>query len=734
MINKKKISVFFLILFVLSSLTSFSQTSIDSLLNQLSQTIDKSKKAELCFKLGRSFLIDRSDFKKALSYYNASESYALLAHNDTLYLETLINKYYCYDRLYSSEGIDSNTYLIKKLHSHFPQKNNRLNAKYYVLMGDEQTDNNIENALKYYLEAKKYFMLAGAKNLFAIDQRLIRVYQRTNQYRKSLAVLKPFVNEFKAKKLNKDLSQVYHNIAVAYYNLNNDSCIESFNTSAEFALTTFGDTALYLSDNVLLIDYLILNKNKFNDAEVLLERCKTIMSVYSKPLDKITISNIYGLSGDLYKNKTSLVSGDLTDNKKNTEKAINFYKMGVNEFSPNQFLIPEQTNLEILYKSLSDCYININQTDSALLYYKKSIAIKDTLQYIQSNMDSQELLQKYDAEKKDAQIDLLNEKNKVFDMESRQHKLVIAGVIIIAILSLIALVVFVNRYKLKQNANLALQKQKEIIEQSNAVISQTNKEITRRNNLIEESIDYAAIIQQSILHNEDVLSEKFKESFVINIPKETIGGDFYWVHTSEQTGNTYVAVADCTGHGVAGSLMTLLSHSIFNSIIEKFPDIHVNDFLTETNKKIYTSFNTQKMPHQSVNGMNVSLVCIDKKNNKITYAGAKNSILLAKNNSEIVELKVDLYSIGYLPRYSFSLFETAINPGDQVFLTTDGFYDQIGGSNNKKFLKANLIAELKSLHYKPADYQKAELFKIFINWKGNKEQKDDVCLVSFKIS
>lgn len=734
MINKKNITVFFLVLFVLNNFTFFSQTSIDSLINQLAKANDKSKKAEICFKLGRSFLIDRSDFKKALTYYNSSEGYALLSHNDTLYLEAMINKYYCYDRLYSSEGIDSNTYLIKKLGPYFPQKNNRLNAKYYILMGDAQTDNNIENALKNYLEAKKYFVLAGVKNMFSIDQRLIRVYQRTNQFRKSLTVLKPFVNEFKAKKLNKDLSQVYHNIAVAYYNLNNDSCIESFNTSADFALKTFGDTALYLSDNVLLIDYLILNKQKFNDAEARLEKCKSMISVYSKPVDKITLSNIYGLSGDLYKNKTSLVSGDLADTKKNVEKAIDFYKLGVNEFASDQFLLTEQTNLEILYKSLSECYSKINQTDSALFYYKKSIAINDTLQSIQSNLESKELLQKYDTQKKDAQIDLLNEKNKVFDAESRQNKLITGGVIIIAALTFIALLIFINRYKLKQSANMALQKQKDIITDSHKIISQTNIELSKRNNLIQESIDYAAIIQQSILHNEESLSKNLSDFFVINIPKENIGGDFYWVHTSEQTGNIYLAVADCTGHGVPGSLMTLLSHNIFNGIIEKYPEITVNDFLTAANKKIYNSFNTKKIQHQSVNGMNVSLICLDKRNKKITYAGAKNPILLVKNNSEIIELKVDLYSIGYLPAYSFTLFETTVSPGDQMYLTTDGFYDQRGGSNNKKFLKASLITNLKSIHNRPTSHQKTELLKTFINWKGNKEQRDDVCLVSFKIS
>ena len=734
MMNKKKIITLFLVLFIFNTFFSFSQTAIDSLTTQLSNAKDNGKKAELSLKLGRAFLIDRSDFKRALTYYNSSEGYALLAHNDTLYLEALINKYYCYDRLYSGQGIDSITYLLKKLKPYFPQKNNRLNAKYYILLGDDESNTNIETALKSYLEAKKYFVLAGVKNLFAVDQRLIRVYQRTNQYRKSLSILQPFVSEFKAKNLTKDLSQVYHNIAVAYYNLNNDSCIEAFTMSANYAINTFGDTAHYLSDNVLLIDYLILNKQKFNEAEARLEKCKAMISVYSKPLDKITLSNIYGLSGDLYKNKTSLVSGDLTETKKNVEKAIHFYKLGVDEFSSNPFSITEQSNLEILYNSLSDCYGKINKADSALLYYKKAIAIRDTLQLIQSNRESKEILEKYDSEKKDARIDLLNEKNKVFDMESRQSKQLIAGVIIIAVLALITLVIFVNRYKLKQNANTALQKQKEIIEESNTVISQTNKELTRRNNLIEESIDYAAIIQQSILHNEEALAENFQESFVINIPKETIGGDFYWTHTSEQTGNIYIAVADCTGHGVAGSLMTLLSHSIFNGIIEKYPDIPVNDFLTETNKKIYTSFNTQKIQHQSVNGMNVSLVCIDKKNKMMTYAGAKNSVLLIKNNAEVAELKVDLYSIGYLPAYSFSLFETAISPGDQVFMTTDGFYDQVGGTENKKFLKANLISALRSHYYKPAAHQKTDLLKTFINWKGNKEQKDDVCLVSFKIS
>lgn len=722
-----------IIYFVFAKLNFFGQSTIDSLLGVLPKTSDNSKKAEIYFKLGRLLLIEKSDFEKALGYYNKAEKYATSSKNDTLFLETLINKYYCFDRLYSTNGVDSNKYLIKKLSTYFPHRNNRLNAKYYVLLGDEETNSDIQKTLEYYLEAKKYFVLAGVKNLFSIDQRLIRVYHRTNQYRKSLTILNPFVEECKAKNLKKELSQVYHYIAVAYYNLENDSCVDCFNKSAEYALNTFGDTALYLSDNVLLIDYLILNKKKFNDAELRLEKCKAIMRVYSKPLDKITISNIFGLSGDLFKNKTTLLSGDLTSTKKNIEKAIYFYQLGLKEFSENEFLINEQTNKEVLYKSISECYSKINQADSALFYYKKSIEIRDSLNSIQSNMDAKDLLAKYDTEKKDYEINLLNEKNKVFYEQSKQNKIVIIGVVVIAILFFISLVIFINRYRLKKNANITLQSQKEIIESSNAVISKTNQELVKRNNLIQESIEYAAIIQQSILQNESVLYNNLKDFFVINIPKEAVGGDFYWVHTSV-AGKIYAAVADCTGHGVPGSLMTLLCHNIFNEIIEKHPDIQVNEFLSMANKKIYNSFNTDKTSQKSTNGMNVSMICIDNVNKKMTYSGAKNAVLLVKNRSEVQELKVDLYSIGYLGDYTFSLYETDITASNEIYLTTDGIADQVGGPNNRKFLKSNLMTTIQSIYGISSLQQKTQILSAFNNWKGSNEQKDDVCLLCIKLT
>ncbi len=730
MLSRYLIFIFFV--FFVNILNCQSQSNTDSLLTQLSTEKNNSKKALIYFKLGRIFLVNKSDFEKALTYYNQAEKYARLAKNDTLYVENLINKYYCFARLYSVSGTDSNTVLIKKLSSYFPSNNNRLNAKYYILMGDESTDSDTQKTLNYYLEAKKYFILSGVTNLFAVDLRLVRVYQRSNQYRKSLAVLKPFVDEFKQKKLFKELSQVYHYTAAAYYNLENDSCIGYFTESANFALSTFGDTALFLSDNVLLIDYLILNKKQFNEAEAKLKRCQNLMAIYSKPLDKVTISNFYALSGNLFKNKTSLVSGDLTSTKLNINKAIYYYKLGLTNVTPSQFLINEQTNLEITYTNLSECYTKLNQADSALYYYKKANSIKDTLNKMQSNKESKELLMKYESEKKDAEINLLNTKNKAFDVKQKQNKIITLGVIIIAGLSLISLFIFINRFRIKQKANIELQEQKNIIEHANQLILKTNTELTKRTNLIQESIDYAAVIQQSILHNELVLSKNLNSYFVINQPKEAVGGDFYWVHSNAQTNKVYVAVADCTGHGVPGALMTLLCSTIFNQLIEKHPNISVNEFLNLANTKIYNSFNTDKTQQKSTNGMNVSLVCIDKLNNKLSYAGAKNSILIG-NNNEIVELKVDLYSIGYLPDYSFNCYEANIATGDTLYLTTDGFADQIGGKENKKFLKTNLMLQLKALYNKPMARQKTELLTVFNNWKGTNEQKDDVCVLAIKV-
>lgn len=722
----KKWFIIFVIIF-LTFLKNNGQTNIDSLKKALLNTNNEGKKADIYFKLGRIYLINKSDFKIALEFYSKAEKSANLVHNDTLFLETLINKYYCFARLYSTEGLDSNTNLIQRLSAYFPQKNNRLNAKYYVLRGDEAADSDVQQGLNYYLEAKKYFILACVKNLFAIDQRLIRVYQRSNEYRKTLTILKPFVTQFKEKKLYKDLNQVYHNIAVAYYNLNNDSCIFYFNESANFALSNFGDTTTFLSDNVLLIDYLILNKQKYGEAETRLNNCKKIIETYSKPVDRITISNIYGLSGDLFKNKTSLTSGDLTSTKENIKKAIDYYRLALNQFNSSNDLISEQSNTQILYISLSDCYAKINQADSALFYYKKAVAINDTMAKMQNNKTSKELLAKYEAEKKDTEINLLNEKTKVFVCENKQNKLIILGVIIIAGLSIVSFLVLINRYRIKKKANGLLQEQKNII-------SQTNKELIKRNNLIQESIDYAAIIQQSILHNELVLSKNLSDFFVINSPKEAVGGDFYWVHTSEKTNNIYIAVADCTGHGVPGSLMTLLCNNVFNQIIDKEPDITVSDFLSVANKKIYNSFNTDKTSQKSTNGMNVLLVCINRTNNTLTYAGAKNALLITKMSNEVQELKVDLYSIGYLPEYTFTEYTTVLNKDDVLYLTTDGFADQVGGLENKKFLKLNLIKHLKAIYHLPMVQQKTELRNAFINWKGANEQKDDVCLLAVKIT
>jgi len=179
--------------------------------------------------------------------------------------------------------------------------------------------------------------------------------------------------------------------------------------------------------------------------------------------------------------------------------------------------------------------------------------------------------------------------------------------------------------------------------------------------------------------------------------------------------------------------MTLLCNNSFNEIIEKYTNIAVNELLPLANNKIYNSFNSNKSIQKSTNGMNVSIICINELKSEITYAGAKNSILIA-NKAEVQELKVDLYSIRYLPNYDFKLHEFRVNPGDEIYLTTDGIVNQIGGPQNRKFLKSNLISTIRSIYGKPASEQRKLILSVFNNWKGNNEQRDDVCLICVKIN
>lgn len=260
---------------------------------------------------------------------------------------------------------------------------------------------------------------------------------------------------------------------------------------------------------------------------------------------------------------------------------------------------------------------------------------------------------------------------------------------------------------------------------------ESNKQLLEQNKDIKDSIYYAQRIQQSILQTPELLKSYFEESFLLYKPKDIVSGDYYWFYEDETY--KYVAVVDCTGHGVPGAMMSMVANSMFKEVFINLKLTHPSSILKALDEELEKSINkTQDATFND--GMDVSLIRIHKLTHELAFAGAFRSILITRE-SEVTELKGSRYPIGFYSGVEKE-FETQffqLQKNDNVYLFTDGFIDQFGGERNKKLNKANFKDLLCTIHDMSMDEQEAFLEYSFNNWKQDLDQTDDVLVVGIRI-
>ena len=256
--------------------------------------------------------------------------------------------------------------------------------------------------------------------------------------------------------------------------------------------------------------------------------------------------------------------------------------------------------------------------------------------------------------------------------------------------------------------------------------------IEQHNLSITDSINYARKIQEAILPDEDHIRQFFKDSFALSMPKDIVSGDFFWIYEITPREEYLLALADCTGHGVPGAMMSIIGHSLLNEIVEVDGCSDPAQILELLNKEVITSLR-QKTIDQSTDGMDVSLVKIDLKNGKITFSGAYQQLYWV--NGKLNVFKGDRQPIGGMQHDTnrkFTNHSFYISKGDSIYLTSDGYQDQFGGSDNKKFLSTRLQKTFLNNHKYSMQAQSYIYSQIFDEWRGDNEQIDDVSLLGIK--
>ena len=268
-------------------------------------------------------------------------------------------------------------------------------------------------------------------------------------------------------------------------------------------------------------------------------------------------------------------------------------------------------------------------------------------------------------------------------------------------------------------------------EQAFKLIELQKFELELKDKDITDSLIYAQRIQEALLPSESYFRKHFSDSFILFKPKNIVSGDFYWI--GEKGEKVFVVAADCTGHGVPGALMSMIGLKIIEKTINE-DNIEIPSMILEVmNKGLEKTFSREKNIGTIIrDGMDIGLCVINRKRKKLQYAGAFLPLYLIREGN-LVEISADKIIIGMNPEgLSYLDHEINLLDDDIFYIFSDGYVDQFGGSENKKFMYRRFRYLLMTIHNFPVNDQKAILEENIKTWMGNNEQVDDMMVIGFR--
>jgi serine phosphatase RsbU (regulator of sigma subunit) len=268
-------------------------------------------------------------------------------------------------------------------------------------------------------------------------------------------------------------------------------------------------------------------------------------------------------------------------------------------------------------------------------------------------------------------------------------------------------------------------------EQAYALIELQKVELEVRDKNITDSLIYAQRIQEALLPSESYFRNHFADSFILFKPKNIVSGDFYWI--GEKGDKIFIVAADCTGHGVPGALMSMIGLEIIEKTINEDNIEIPSKILAVMNKGLEKTFSREKNIGTIIrDGMDIGLCVIDRTRKKVQFAGAFFPLYLIRNGS-LVEILADKIIIGMNPDGNpYTDHELDLVEDDMFYIFSDGYVDQFGGAENKKFMYRRFRYLLLTIHNFPVNDQKSILEENMRTWMGSNEQVDDIMVIGFK--
>lgn len=412
--------------------------------------------------------------------------------------------------------------------------------------------------------------------------------------------------------------------------------------------------------------------------------------------------------------------------------SISYYKRGLEQ----ALKIGANDKMLEAYRGLYKVYKKTGNYKEALLMNEFYQQLNDSIYNSESSKQIAEMQTRFDSEKKGREIELLMKDKKIKKDELVRQRFISWAMAIGGGLVLLLALLAIKGYVQKRKINYQLAEKNNKIETAYNIIEDQHKDI-------KSSIRYALRLQEAILPT-TVFSKTFAgTSFVFYQPKDIVSGDFYWIQEVEDKGTKKIlfAAVDCTGHGVPGAFMSIVGHNLLNQAVKEHHKIKPSDILNEINIGLSETLRQTIEESTVKDGMDIALCSLHKTSHNssvLQFSGANNPVWIVRNNAntELQEIKGDKFPIGIFlgeEMHQFNNHEVELFSGDTVYVFTDGFADQFGGNNGKKFKYKPLQQLILSIQHQSMEQQLETLTKTLTAWKGNLEQVDDVLIIGIRI-
>ncbi len=599
-------------------------------------------------------------------------------------------------------------YLNKGLDFAQKQKNDTLIALGYNHIGYQKyLSGNYNESIKCLFKALKIWEKNGSGPQTIICLQYIGiVYNDLGVYEKAMASFE------KALKLSEKHNHKYSaalstmQIGAIYYGqLKYDNALVNFENALKKMEEIKDDQGIADALNNVALIYEI--KNNFPEALKLHLRS---LEIAKKLKDNKGIGVSYHNIGLVYKKL------NLNDNAINyLDSAIVIAKM-----------IANKSDLKEIYHTKSEVYAQMKQFEKAYKYHNLFSDYADSLQNEQLSSQFAEMSTKYDTEKKENEIKLLQKdkenQKSIYKLEQKRQNTILFSVLgSLTLLVLFSITIFKKWRRAKKQKDLIELKEIETEKQKN-IIEKKNNEITR-------SLEYAVRIQSAILPSRNTISKYFENSFILYKPKDIVSGDFYWFESVED--KILFAACDCTGHGVPGALVSVLCYNALNRAVKEFKLIQPAQILDKTSNIFEEYFSHNKI--EIHDGMDISMCSFDPKTRELQWAGA-NLPLWIINKNEINELVPNKQCIGYndevVPFINHTL---KLEPDTTIYLFTDGFSDQFGSANNVKLKRKNFRKLILTNSELSSNLREKALNDFITDYKKDTEQTDDMLVIGIQL-